>query len=131
MLHHAKWWTVNGVRSIMVPLSSGLSNPSEVAVQKDMGMVHRYGKKWYKPIGVFNWLADHPSPKLSNHHFCCPYLYNICTSFHAASHLGMLDPKNEGNMFLWNTGNYWPIGRSNIPEDFNLQAKICSNQYNL
>lgn len=33
-------------KSIMVPLSSGLSSPSEVAVQKDMGMVHRYGQKW-------------------------------------------------------------------------------------
>jgi len=33
-------------KSIMVPLSSGLSSLSEVAVQKDMGMVHRYGQKW-------------------------------------------------------------------------------------
>jgi len=87
-------------KSIMVPLSSGLSSPSEVAVQKDMGMVHRYGQKWQQTNRSGQLPSDHPSHKLSVHHFCCPYLYNICTTFHAASHLGMLDPKIEGNMFL-------------------------------
>jgi hypothetical protein len=33
-------------KSIMVSLSSGLSSPSEVAVQTDIGMMHGYGQKW-------------------------------------------------------------------------------------
>lgn len=32
-------------KSIMVPSSSGLSSLSQVAAQKDMGTVHRYGQK--------------------------------------------------------------------------------------
>jgi len=109
-------------KSIMVPLSSGLSSPSEVAVQKDIGMVHRYGQKWQQ--------TDHPSPKLSVHHFRCPYIIYA----HCSMQLFILEcwtPKMKAICFFEKLATTYQLTWSNIPEYSNLQAKICSNQYNL
>jgi hypothetical protein len=102
-----------------------VNSPSQVHVQKDMGIVSSHGRKeWQndnvggRPTGL---VTD--SPSIVIHCPCCSYLNNVYTSFHATSLPRFLDPEDEDNRILWNTGNYLPVTWCNILEDSNLKQK--------
>jgi hypothetical protein len=51
----------------------------------------------------------------------------LATCFHAAISLGLFDPEDGGDMFLWNVFDFQQASRRYIPEDSSLHNHRCEN----